>query len=410
MENFEGENTMGNVWLKRRKRIFEIIEVGKDYDYPSRIYDFINALTIIINLFVSILYTFAEIRAQHGALLLCIERITVAFFAADYLLRLWTARFLYPQKSEGRAILKYITSFTGIIDMLSFLPYYLPIFFPTGTVAFRMIRIVRIFRLFRIDAYYDSLHVITEVIRGKSQQLVSSVFIILILMVASSLCMYSLEHEAQPDVFTSAFSGIWWAASTLLTVGYGDIYPITTAGKIFGIFITFLGVGMVAIPTGIISAGFVDQYTSIKRRSEYGYEADMHFIKIHLTEKDSWVGKCIYELNLPAGVLVSAIKRDEKIVIPRGNVVLEQNDTLVLGAEPFDEHEHIHLKEIVLEKHNPWIGVKIRDLDISRHSIIVLVKRMGKALIPNGDTVMQRGDIVFMYTQVHYSEPNDIEL
>lgn len=88
MENFEGENTMGNVWLKRRKRIFEIIEVGKDYDYPSRIYDFINALTIIINLFVSILYTFAEIRAQHGALLLCIERITVAFFAADYLLRL----------------------------------------------------------------------------------------------------------------------------------------------------------------------------------------------------------------------------------------------------------------------------------------------------------------------------------
>ena len=177
--------------------------------------------------------------------------------------------------------------------MLSFLPYYLPIFFPTGTVAFRMIRIVRIFRLFRIDAYYDSLHVITEVIRGKSQQLVSSVFIILILMVASSLCMYSLEHEAQPDVFTSAFSGIWWAASTLLTVGYGDIYPITTAGKIFGIFITFLGVGMVAIPTGIISAGFVDQYTSIKRRSEYGYEADMHFIKIHLTEKDSWVGKCI---------------------------------------------------------------------------------------------------------------------
>ena len=246
---------MGNVWLKRRKRIFEIIEVGKDYDYPSRIYDFINALTIIINLFVSILYTFAEIRAQHGALLLCIERITVAFFAADYLLRLWTASFLYPQKSEGRAILKYITSFTGIIDMLSFLPYYLPIFFPTGTVAFRMIRIVRIFRLFRIDAYYDSLHVITEVIRGKSQQLVSSVFIILILMVASSLCMYSLEHEAQPDVFTSAFSGIWWAASTLLTVGYGDIYPITTAGKIFGIFITFLGVGMVAIPTGIISAG-----------------------------------------------------------------------------------------------------------------------------------------------------------
>lgn len=119
-----------------------------------------------------------------------------------------------------------------------------------------MLRIIRIFRLFRINAYYDSLNVITEVIVGKKQQLLSSVFIILILMISSSLCMYSLENKAQPEVFTNAFSGIWWAASTLLTVGYGDIYPVTTMGKIFGIFIAFLGVGMVAIPTGIISAGF----------------------------------------------------------------------------------------------------------------------------------------------------------
>lgn len=154
-----------------------------------------------------------------------------------------------------------------------------------------MIRIVRIFRLFKINAYYDSLNVITEVIKGKSQQLISSVFIILVLMLASSLGMYSLEHEAQPDVFSNAFSGIWWSTSTLLTVGYGDIYPITTAGKILGIFITFLGVGMVAIPTGIISAGFVDQCSNIKKRTEYSYEEDMNFIKIRIEENDQWNGK-----------------------------------------------------------------------------------------------------------------------
>lgn len=146
-----------------------------------------------------------------------------------------------------------------------------------------MFRVVRIFRLFRINAYYDSLNVITQVLTSKAQQLLSSVFIILVLMTASSLCMYSLEHDAQPQVFSNAFSGIWWAVSTLLTVGYGDIYPITTLGKIFGILITFLGVGTVAIPTGIISAGFVDQYSRIKRISEYGTEADIHFIRIHLT-------------------------------------------------------------------------------------------------------------------------------
>ena len=183
---------------------------------------------------------------------------------------------------EWQAICKYLFTFSGLIDLLSFLPYYLPFFFPSGAVAFRMFRVVRIFRLFRINAYYDSLNVITQVLTSKAQQLLSSVFIILVLMTASSLCMYSLEHDAQPEVLSNAFSGIWWSVSTLLTVGYGDIYPITTMGKIFGIFITFLGVGMVAIPTGIISAGFVDQYSRIKRISDWGAEADVHFIRIHL--------------------------------------------------------------------------------------------------------------------------------
>ena len=192
---------MNEIWLKRRKRMFEIIEVGTDFDYVSRAYDMLNAFAIILNLIVSILSTYSEIRQSWGDLLVFLEGFTVLFFSLDYIFRLWTARFLYPQLSEKRALRKYFFSFTGMVDLLSFLPYYLPIFFPTGTVAFRMIRIVRIFRLFRINAYYDSLNVITEVINGKRQQLFSSVFIILILMLASSLCMYSLENEAQPDVF-----------------------------------------------------------------------------------------------------------------------------------------------------------------------------------------------------------------
>lgn len=405
-----GGFTMGEKWLKRRKRLFEILEVGNDLDRISRGYDYVNALTIIINLMVSIMYTYADLREKYGFILLLIEGITVVFFAVDYILRVWTARFLYPDLTEHHAIRDYVFSFTGIVDLLSFLPYYLPIFFPSGTVAFRMIRIVRIFRLFKINAYYDSFSVIAAVIKGKSQQLVSSVFIILVLMIGSSLCMYSLEHEAQPEVFQNAFSGIWWAASTLLTVGYGDIYPITTWGKVLGIFITFLGVGMVAIPTGIISAGFVDQYSNIKKRTEYGYEADMHFIKIHINENDDWNGKRIADLKLPAGVIVSIIKRKEELIIPRGDVVLQEGDNIVLGAEPFEEHEHINLKEIILRKQNPWTGIRIRDLDISRHSIIFLIKRRNKALIPNGNMVLREGDRVFLYTKLHLSEANHIEI
>ena len=401
---------MDKKWLRRRERLFEILEVGNDFDSVSRIYDFFNAFSIIFNLIVSIMLTYDNLREQYGALLLTVETVTVAFFALDYIMRVCTARFLYPADSEPRAIWKYLTSFTGIVDLLSFLPYYLPIVFPAGTVAFRMIRIVRIFRLFRINAYHDSLSVITAVIKGKRQQLISSVFIILLLMVASSLCMYSLEHDVQPEVFSNAFSGVWWAASTLLTVGYGDIYPITTLGKVFGIIISFLGVGMVAIPTGIISAGFVDQYSHIKKRSEYGYEADLHFIKVQMTENDKWVGKRIADLMLPAGVIVSVINRKGKLIVPRGDVVIASQDAIVLGAEPFEERERINLKEIVLKEQSPWTGMRIRDLDISRRAIIVLVKRKNKALIPKGNMVLQEGDRVFLHTELHLADANEIEI
>jgi len=393
-----------------RKRIFTIIEIGTTGDYPSRIYDLLYALVILINLVVTIMYTFDRMEQHYGPLLLSIEAITVAFFALDYILRIWTAKYLYPGLSEGQAIRKYACSFTGLIDILSFLPYYLPIFFPAGAAAFRIVRIVRIFRLFRINAYYDSLSVITDVISSKKQQLISSVFIISVLMIASSLCMYSLEHEAQPDVFQNAFSGIWWSVSTLLTVGYGDIYPITTAGKVVSIFITFLGVGMVAIPTGIISAGFVDQYSRIKRMSEYAREEDIHFIKVHLTPKDHWVSQEIRSIGLPRGVIVAAVQRGQEVIVPRGNVILLSGDTVVLGAESYADDKHIDLKEVILRQHNPWNGQRIRDLDISRQTIIVMVQRKKKMLIPRGDLTLLEGDKIILYTQTRMTEATTFQV
>ena len=384
---------------RRRKRVFEIVEIGAADDALSRGYDFFGSFVVVLALAASVAATFDGAEARCGTLLDTVEFATSVFFAADYALRVWTARCLYPTLTPGKAVLRYVTSVGGLIDLVSFLPTFLPVFFPSGMVAFRMFRVVRIFRLFRINAYYDSLHVITEVLRGKRQQLLSSVFIILTLMLASSLCMYSLEHEAQPEVFRNAFSGIWWSVSTLLTVGYGDIYPITTAGKIFGIVITFLGVGMVAIPTGIISAGFVDQYSRIKRISEYGRTSDVHFIQVYLRKRDAWVGKTVRDAGLPGGVIAAAIQRGSQIVMPRGDTVLQAGDTLVLGAQGFRSDQHIDLKEITLRRQNPWVGQHIRELDISRRTLIVLVRRDGKALIPHGDLRLREGDTVVLYTQ-----------
>lgn len=399
-----------SLWLHRRRRVLEIIEVGTSDDIPSRCYDFASTLILLINVAVTMLYTFDEMELRYGEALLLVEALTVAFFAVDYCLRVWTAQFIRPGLTEAQAVWKYISSFTGLIDLLSFLPYYLPIFFPAGAAVFRMFRVVRIFRLFQINAYYDSLNVITEVISSKRQQLLSSVFIITVLMLASSLCMYSLEHEAQPEVFSNAFSGIWWSVSTLLTVGYGDIYPVTTLGKIVSIFITFLGVGMVAIPTGIISAGFVDQYSRLKRISEYAHEEDVHFIKVNLQKRDNWTGKAIMDLGLPHGVIVAMIRRGRENIVPRGDVILKSNDTLILGAEALKDDKHIDLKEIVLLKHNPWNGQRIRDLDISRQTIIVMVKRNGTMLVPKGDLILLEGDHIILYSQERISNASLIQI
>lgn len=118
-----------------------------------------------------------------------------------------------------------------MVDLLTIIP----VFFLSGFIIFRMLRVARIFHLFRLNAKYDSFNIITTVLYEKRNQIISSVFIVMVLMLASSMCMYSVEHNAQPDIFRNAFSGIWWSMSTLLTVGYGDIYPVTTLGRVMAI-------------------------------------------------------------------------------------------------------------------------------------------------------------------------------
>lgn len=390
-----------NSWLQLRARLFKMVSVGVIDEPINQGYDVISTGALIANLVVSVMATFDNLNAAYGSIFLLVEQATVFFFGIDYVLRILTAPELYPDKPAGEAVAKYCSSLSGIIDLLSFLPYYLPVFFPSGVAAFRMFRVVRILRLFRINAYYDSLNVITEVLVSKKQQLLSSVFIIATLMLGSSLCMYSLEHEAQPEVFSNAFSGIWWSASTLLTVGYGDIYPVTPIGKFFGIFITFLGVGMVAIPTGIISAGFVEQYTRFKEIGEYGEDEKLKFVRIKLTPGDAWTGKAIRELRLPADLIIAIIIRGRETVVPRGDVVLLAGDKLVIGAEPIPGEDPVEIREMEIGEHHKWNGFEIRELDISRQSYIVMVKRGGEMLAPNSSLIIRAGDNVYMYTKKH---------
>ena len=307
-----------------KRRIFDIIQIGNRSDTISRSYDLLLVLNIVLNILALFCQTFDELDAL-APVFSCIEMVTICFFVLEYLLRIWTAQYLFPGKGFWQAAGQFIISFDGIVELLTILPFtYL-----TGFVAFRMLRVVRIFHLFRINATYDSFNVIKGVLYEKRNQLVSSIFIISVLMLSASLFMYSAEHDAQPEVFRNGFSGIWWSVSTLLTVGYGDIYPVTPVGKALGIVIAFIGVGAVAIPTGIISAGFVEHYTRIQ--SETGSGTDTFHLQTIVIDIDSaWIGRSAEEIHGEYGVNIALIHRGDNTIRPEPDTTVRMADVIAV--------------------------------------------------------------------------------
>lgn len=309
-----------------KKKIFNIIQIGDKSNRISRVFDIFITITIVLNILVTFAQMFDELsRITMG--LKAIEYVTLGIFCVEYVLRIWTAEYLYPNIGRRQAKLRFLISFDGVIDLLTIVP----VFFLSGFVIFRMLRVARIFHLFRLNAKYDSFNVITTVLYEKRNQIISSVFIVLILMLASSLCMYSVEHDTQPDVFRNAFSGVWWSMSTLLTVGYGDIYPITTLGRVMAICIAYLGVGAVAIPTGIISAGFVEQY---QRKSSLSNlkNADIKQIAEIFVDK-RYAGKSIEEVEEQEQLTIFLILREDLSILPQKDTLLKQGDIIIIRAE-----------------------------------------------------------------------------
>lgn len=310
---------------KTRKRIFEIIQIGNREDFPSRAFDIFIVTAIVLNIAVLILDTFDQLSAYDGVFR-TVEIVTILIFCVEYALRIWTADLLYPdEKKKSRAILKFIFSFDGLVDLLTILPF----FFLSGMGAVRFLRVARIFHLFRINTQYESFQVITSVLKEKRNAILYSVFIIVVLILASSLTMYSVEHAAQPETFKNAFSGIWWSVSTVFTVGYGDIYPVTVLGRVMGVIITFLGVGAVAIPTGILSAGFVEHYSRLQRSVEAAeYKNSSAVI---LADKASpYAGRRVKEIEEMNAVCVTALIRGELVIVPEDTVRIEEGDVLLV--------------------------------------------------------------------------------
>ncbi len=305
---------------EQKKRVFSIIQIGNREDLPSRAFDYFIVAVILVNIACTFLETFA-VMEPYMHVLRVVEQLTLLVFCVEYALRIWTAPLLYPGLTPWKAVIKFLHSYDGVVDLLTILPF----FFLDGFIVFRMLRVVRIFHLFRINSYYDSFNVITSVLYEKRNQLLSSLFILVVLILASSLGMYSAEHEAQPELFKNALSGIWWSVSALLTVGYGDIYPITPLGRAMAIVISFLGVMAVAIPTGIISAGFVENYNEAS-----GLDETFHTEIITVGIDSAWIGMKTKEIEERYGLKILFVKRNGEQIAPDRDTKILQDDVLLL--------------------------------------------------------------------------------
>ncbi len=306
-----------------RKRIFEIIQIGSRKDPASAAFDVALITIVILNILSLVMESFEQLSFLAG-LFKFLDVFSIVFFTIEYFLRIITSDHLYPELSRSKAVLRFIFSFDGVIELLTILPFY----YLSGFVVFRLLRVARILRLFKINSTYDSFHVILSVFTDKINQIMASVLIILILMLSSSLCMYSVEHDVQPDVFPNALSGIWWAATTIFTVGYGDQCPVTVMGKIIGIIIDFLAMGVIAVPTGIISAGFVEKYSAIRRNQVAG-EEKAGLITLTVGADTPYVNKNIGYVEDKENTDILVLIRDGACAVPTRNLILKNGDTLV---------------------------------------------------------------------------------
>lgn len=250
-----------------RKRLFEILQPAADNDTPSKVFDWVLALLIITCSCIAIVGTFDIPDNVRDALDL-MESIVVVLFTVEYICRICTANYLYPELSYPKAIIRYMFSFMGLIDLVSILPWWLSGLLPYNMMTIRLLRIIRMLKIFKLGSYMDGLIAVGDTFRAKRHELISSVAVILILMVVSAVLMYGIETDAQPDAFANAAQALWWAVCALTTVGYGDVYPITIAGKALAAIISVLGIGLVAVPSGIVSAGFIEQMQAKQKEND----------------------------------------------------------------------------------------------------------------------------------------------
>jgi voltage-gated potassium channel len=377
---------MSDTKKKIRESIYEILEKPEDNGKKNKKYTVFNtALTVLIclNIIAVFVASFDEIYVKYKQLFNYFEYFSIAVFTIEYLLRIWTA---FGQSTKSKT--PYIFSFYGLTDLLAILPFYLPFIFG---IDLRILRVFRLFRVVKLFRYNNSFDLIAKVLKNEKDKLVATVFIMIILILFASSMMYLFENKAQPDTFPNIPTTLWWAVATLTTVGYGDTYPITVLGKLLGGIIAILGIGLVAMPSGIIAMGLIEEV-----RSQSADPEDVHKFLNTLEKYVGNIGKAFEtakgELNKGEHYDFSSRKKENSYKEGYGVLFLEKKNPrgdLFIGLSPkvFDmrdgkkdgkdfvyslaiEKKAIRYKSIDEEKYpylignDEWIYIQIVDRNI----------------------------------------------
>jgi voltage-gated potassium channel len=250
-----------------QKRVHEILEPARAGDLESKIFDVALIALIVFGAVVAIFATVEDIAARYGNLIWALEALLVLIFAQEYALRVWacTAEQRYEHPFWGR--IRWVTSPMGLVDLMAFLPWYVFLLFP-GTGLAQLALLFRLLRLFKLFRYSESLQTLAMAMRRKREELTVVLVAVLVLIVLVSSLMYMVERRAQPEVFSSVPAAMWWGVVTLTTVGYGDIYPVTVAGRLLAGVMALLGIGFIALPAGILASGFAEEIRKRHRNTQ----------------------------------------------------------------------------------------------------------------------------------------------
>jgi len=243
----------------RKSEIFKVLEIAEEDDSISKIFDIFIMSLISLNVVAVILETVESLALKYATFFLYFEVASVAIFSIEYILRVWSATSDDKFKNPIKGRLKFAFTPLALVDLLAIIPFYLPVFIAFDLRILRALRLMRITRILKIGRYSKAVTTFGNVIRNAKEELVITAGAVLILLIVSSSVLFYTENSAQPDLFSSIPATMWWSVATLTTVGYGDMYPITPLGKFFGAFIALLGIGLFALPAGILASKFAEE-------------------------------------------------------------------------------------------------------------------------------------------------------